>query len=308
MGRIMFKNAASGNTNDLESQLIAIYLFICDQYDAVLKHHCQRFSNNAVPIFTDEEALTVYIFGILQNQMQLKDIYRYTRTHLLEWFPDMPSYTAFVNRINRLNNVFPVLNECLLNKLFANKSVFRQMLTDSMPIIVANSKRSNRAKSANEIADKGYCSSKGIYYHGVKLHIIAQREVGTLPIPIAFTISSASEHDLLPLRAISNSLHDIELFADKAYKDETEMAIFENQNVKLYIPVKKTKAKKHLDYFEQIYSTSVSRVRQPIESLFAWLQEKTKIQNASKTRSYKGLLAHVFGKICAACFILSFNP
>ena len=52
--------------------------------------------------------------------------------------------------------------------------------------------------------------------------------------------------------------------------------------------------------------TAVSVVRQPIESLFNWLIEKTDFQRASKVRSTKGLIVHVFGKIAAAFIYLIF--
>ena len=49
-------------------------------------------------------------------------------------------------------------------------------------------------------------------------------------------------------------------------------------------------------------------MRQPIESLFNWIEEKTGIQCASKVRSYQGLLVHVFGRLAAAMYLLVFNP
>lgn len=55
-------------------------------------------------------------------------------------------------------------------------------------------------------------------------------------------------------------------------------------------------------------STAVSRVGQPIASFFNWNIEKTKIQKASKVRLSKGLLIHLFGKIAAAFIYLIFNP
>lgn len=55
-----------------------------------------------------------------------------------------------------------------------------------------------------------------------------------------------------------------------------------------------------------LYSTAVSRARQPIDSLFNWLIEKTNIQRACKVRSTKGLLVHLFGKIAAAFISLIF--
>ena len=56
-----------------------------------------------------------------------------------------------------------------------------------------------------------------------------------------------------------------------------------------------------------LYSRAVSKVRQPIESLFNWIIEKTDIQRASKVRSTKGLLVHIFGRIAAAFIYLIFN-
>ena len=55
-----------------------------------------------------------------------------------------------------------------------------------------------------------------------------------------------------------------------------------------------------------LFSTAVSRARQPIESFFNWLIQKTDIQRASKVRSAKGLLVHIFGKIAAAFINLIF--
>ncbi len=55
---------------------------------------------------------------------------------------------------------------------------------------------------------------------------------------------------------------------------------------------------------EDLYSTAVSVVRQPIEALFSWLLAKVQIQTASKVRSTKGLLLHIFGKLTAAFLTL----
>jgi hypothetical protein len=55
-----------------------------------------------------------------------------------------------------------------------------------------------------------------------------------------------------------------------------------------------------------LFNAAVSTVRQPIESLFNWLIEKTDLQRANKVRSTNGLLVHVFGKIAAAFIYLIF--
>ena len=47
-------------------------MYICDVHKSSLRFHCQRFSNNSNPEFTDEEVLTIYLFcgyaEILQHQ------------------------------------------------------------------------------------------------------------------------------------------------------------------------------------------------------------------------------------------------
>ena len=69
-------------------------------------------------------------------------------------------------------------------------------------------------------------------------------------------------------------------------------------------PVKKEKGQNFLDTADQWLSTAISQGRQPIESLFNWVNEKTGIQIASKVRSYQGLMVHVFGKLAAALFVM----
>ena len=73
----------------------------------------------------------------------------------------------------------------------------------------------------------------------------------------------------------------------------------------MYTPVKETKGKaeclkKRDKAFNDLFSTAVSKVREPIESFFSWLIQKTEIQRAFKVRSTKGLLVHIFGRLTAA--------
>ena len=38
--------------------LIGLYMYICDVHKSSLRFHCQRFSNNSNPEFTDEEGVS----------------------------------------------------------------------------------------------------------------------------------------------------------------------------------------------------------------------------------------------------------
>ncbi len=58
--------------------------------------------------------------------------------------------------------------------------------------------------------------------------------------------------------------------------------------------------------FNDLFSSAVSKIRQPIEAFFNWLNEKTNIQRVMKVRSTAGLLVHIFGKLAVAFIYLIF--
>jgi len=51
----------------MENQLIHLYLFVCQIYDTHSATCFQRLSNNSQPLFTDQEIVTIYLFGHLQG-------------------------------------------------------------------------------------------------------------------------------------------------------------------------------------------------------------------------------------------------
>jgi len=129
----------------------------------------QRQSNNANPNFTDEEVLTIYLFGLLRKRDTIKDIHEYAEDHFSEWFPDLPSYAGYVQRLNRLSPVFAPLTEAAVSEIDSEEIVQTLRIADSFPVMMAKEKRSSQATVAPQLADKGYCSSKNTFYYGVKL-------------------------------------------------------------------------------------------------------------------------------------------
>ena len=291
---------------DWELQLISLYVYICNQYQQHLWVYCQRFSNHAELSFTDEEVLCIYLFGVMEKRREIKEIYKYADRHLRPWFPRLPCYGGFVQRLNRLADVFGPLLESLQQD-FPQTGVLREIrLMDSMPICIAHAKRSSTARVAAQIANKGYCSSKKMYYYGVKVHVLGLRRPAHVPLPDYIGLSPASENDLSAFRQIAPQLQGGEIYLDKAYADQTlRRDTKEHQDLTVFTPVKKAKGQDFLETADQWLSIAVSRVRQPIESLFNWIEEKTGIQSASKVRSYNGLMVHVFGRLAAAMWLLA---
>jgi hypothetical protein len=298
-------------TNDNEYKLIEIYFYICEKFEKDLKYCCQRFSNNNEPEFTDQEAMTIYLYSIHQEQrFKCKQIYCFANNYLRSWFPKLPSYSAFNNRINRLSEAFIHLINPLLTEFMPNSCSSKISILDSMPIITCSGKRVG--KVATELTDKGYCSTKGMYYYGVKLHALAFRNKGHLPFPEELLITPASENDLNVFKQAWSNIKNRTFFGDKIYFNKEFFSKIEaSQNAVMLTPVKgiknQSEREKQFDKAaDDLFSTAVSVVRQPIESLFNWLIEKTDFQRASKVRSTKGLIVHVFGKIAAAFIYLIF--
>jgi hypothetical protein len=295
------------------SNLVKIYLFVCDAYEKELQYCVQRFSNNNRPQFTDQEIMTIMLYCTgYEKKQTVKGVYNFTRDWLGGWFPLLPSYPAFVMRLNRLSEAFRKLFAIILTDHAPDSMSQSFCMVDSMPIITCSAKRTG--KVATEITDKGYCSTKSLYYYGVKLHILSARVKGTLPHPQCLIITPASESDLATFRDNWSEVQDKVIFADKAYIDKNmQYSLLQNRS-ELFTPVKYPRGvseciKQRFKAADDLFSRAVSSIRQPIESLFSWLLEKSDIQRASKVRSTNGLFVHIFAKLAAIFSLkLIFNP
>ena len=141
-----------------QTNLIRLYCAVCDN-SSTIEAVTQRQSNNFRPQFSDEECITVYLWGIRQRRFEKKTIYNYTKNHLLEWFPKLPSYQAFSDRLNRLVPAFQALAEQWLSLVGVSLQRAMEYLMDSCPIILAKGPRSGQAKVARELCKKSYNSS-----------------------------------------------------------------------------------------------------------------------------------------------------
>jgi len=84
-----FHRAALGDT-DTASVPLRIYLFISQRYRGQLAAVAQRQGNNADPTFTDEEVLTIYVFGLIKKRNSITAIRLCAQEHFSEWLPDLP--------------------------------------------------------------------------------------------------------------------------------------------------------------------------------------------------------------------------
>jgi len=259
-----------------QTNLIKLYCAVCDNsstIDAII----QRQSNNFRPQFSDEEYITVYLWGICQRRFEQTTIYQYTKKHLLDWLPILPGYQAFSDRLNKLAPAFQALAEIWLDAIGVDVSEQMKYIVDSCPVIPAKGPCSGYAKVASELCEKSCNSSEKEWYYGVKLHAVVARKPGWLPVPLALMASGAALHDLPAAKQILDdhiSLTQGRLYADKAYADAAWADLLKNCHaINLITPRKKHKGDTLLS--GDTFSTFVSFVRQPIECFFNWLNRLT---------------------------------
>ena len=297
-------------SKDKDDKLVRIYCFICDKFEDELQFSCERFSNNNKPAFSDQEIMTIYLYAMHhEGHRKVKEIHRFATEYLKSWFPRLGSYQAFNNRLNRLGGAFTRLVEILLTEYQPEDCCLDQSLLDSMPIITCSGKRSG--KVAPEITDKGFCSTKGMYYYGLKLHLLGFRRIGRLPHPEQILFTPASVNDVTVFKEAWSGIENRTFFGDKIYFiHELNEHMLKYQNSQTLAPVKAVKGmeeviKQRIKAADDLFSTAVSRIRQPIEAIFNWLIEKADIQKASKVRSTKGLMIHAFGRLASAFITLA---
>ena len=286
-------------------QLLQLYYYVCHCYDSYLCLHFQRQSNNSSPRFTDQEAITIYLFGLQQRRFTLKDTYELIEDYWSSWFADLPSYQGYNRRMNALHWHLEVIVSDLINKLPFQDCYQDVRLTDSMPIIL--SKRPYQAKVALGIADKGFCSTKHLYYHGLKFHFLGLDRYGKMPLPEQMQFTQASLKDLTVLKTFLPRLYNRRIVGDKIVASRPTNEQLANQQVEILTPIKLKRGQKRLDAAHQYLSSYISSIRQPVESFFNWIIEKTQIQNASKVRSENALWLHCYARLAAAIICLVVN-
>nr|WP_279310189.1 transposase [Salinibacter ruber] len=135
-------------------------------------------------------------------------------------------------------------------------------IVDSTPIMLAKGSRASQATVASErIVDVGYCSSKDTFYHGVKLHVVAERRSNQLPLLRRAGLTPGSENDLRALRRVLPEIESGVLCGDKAYCDgPLKERLAETQNLDLLTPVKKEKGQQTLSAADKLYSKAIGRI------------------------------------------------
>ena len=268
-----------------------------------LQLYTERFSNNCVPYFSDNELFTCAIFSQMLGCHSKKSAYNYIKRNYQSWFPLLPVYEIYSRKLNKFNEALAYIFKVICKRYFP--CIDNEAVIDTAPIVVCKQQHSAKSKVGKPLVNKGYCASKKMFFAGVKLQLIAGLRNKKLPFPFDYEIQSAAVHDLDIAKQSLSDYQNLDIYSDKAYIDEPfQQDIFENNNINLITPFKKKKGCKELTLFQKCYNYIHASKRQGIENLFGWIEKKTNIENASLVRSIDGLIYHINVKMVAALLFL----
>lgn len=291
--------------DDRDLVLIWLYLEIDKLFaQTELPLYTERLSNNATPSFTDAELFTCAVFAELMKCVDRKSGYLYIAKHYGDWFRQLPGYEVYNRKLNKYHEALTYIFSAFRTTYGQADQPFAMI--DTEPIEVCQPQHSRHAKAAKPFASKGYCPAKKKYYVGAKLQIIAQGRSNQLPFPGEYYIATASRHDLdIAKETLPDSdLEFMDLYGDLAYPDEEfERELYDHKGIILKMPNKKPKGQQ-LSLFQKAENSIHSSIRQPIDTLFGWIDRQTRIQQASKVRSVTGLFLHIHLKMLAALILL----
>lgn len=160
--------------------------------------------------------MNIYLFCVgVEKRTKVKQMYDFIQNYSRDWFPNLPFYVAFATRLDKLSAAFQIQLNTLIEEFKSLQISFETGLLDSMPIVSGSGKR--EGKVAKEITNKGFCSTKNLFYYGVKLHVLVYRSDGRLPHIERFIIAEASEGDLKVFKEYWSTITNRTFYCDKAY-------------------------------------------------------------------------------------------
>ena len=234
------------------------------------------------PRMSLSEVITILIWFHLSGYRTFKQYYEdYVQQHLRSEFPDLWSYTRFVEWMPRSVDVL------ILYLLSKRGSVTGISFVDSTSLAVCRNQRILQHKVFRGLADRGKTSMG--WFYGFKLHLIIN-DRGEI---ISFSITPGNVDDRKPVSNMAKGLFG-KLFGDKGYISRKLTEALLAMGVQLVTPLRKNMKPQLLPWMDHI----LLRKRALIESVNDQLKNISQIEH-SRHRSVINFFVNLFAGLTA---------
>lgn len=214
-------------------QIIFIYC-LCDELLNAIGHR----EDHQTKMY-DAEILTFAITAALFFQGNYKKTKLFFDSH--RYFGRLLGRSRLNKRLLRIPqeiwlHIFTICHVTLCDK---NN---REYIVDSFPVPVCQNARITRCKLLRGKEYRGFCSSKNIYFFGLKAHVLTTAD--GIPLEVVFT--SGSEADVKAFRRFNLDLEEGSvIYADKAYTDYTYEDLLSDVGITLCAHRKRNARRQH---------------------------------------------------------------
>ena len=248
---------------DRDDFIIAVFLVVCEQYQAVKKQYRLRRGGFA-PTLSDEEVITMEICGEYFKLGCDKDLFAYFHTHYLHFFPKLTDRSLFVRQAANLWQVKVAIQKRLV--VVSGQANDPVQVIDTLPLPVCVLTRAMRDHCFKTEADFGYCAAKDMHYYGFKLGL----RISRLGMITHYPLLAARPHDIQSLDTLLEGFEGM-VPADKGFIDAYRQSLLlERHRIMVVTPVRKnmqTNLPGHLLRF-------CRRVRKFVETVGSHLTER----------------------------------
>jgi hypothetical protein len=217
---------------DRDDFIIAVFLVVCEHYQAVKKQYRIRRGGFA-PTLSDEEVITMEICGEYFKLGCDKDLFAYFHTHYRHFFPKLTDRSMFVRQAANLWQIKAAIQKRLV--VVSGQARDPVQVIDTLPLPVCVITRAIRDHCFKTEADFGYCAAKDMHYYGFKLGL----RISRLGMITHYPLLAARPHDIQSLDTLLEGFEGM-VPADKGFIDEYRQSLLlEQHRIVVVTPVRK---------------------------------------------------------------------
>jgi hypothetical protein len=217
---------------DRDDFIIAVFLIVCEHYQAVRQHYRIRRGGFA-PTLTDEEVIKIEVCGEYFKLGCDKDLFAYFHTHYLHFFPKLTDRSLFVRQAANLWQIKAAIQKRLV--VVSGQANDPVQVIDTLPLPVCVLTRAMRDHCFKTEADFGYCAAKDMRYYGFKLGL----RISRLGMITHYPLLAARPHDIQSLDTLLEGFEGM-VPADKSFIDEYRHSLLlERYQITVVTPVRK---------------------------------------------------------------------
>lgn len=286
---------------DRDDFIIAVFLVVCEHYQAVKKQYRIRRGGFA-PTLSDEEVITMEICGEYFKLGCDKDLFAYFHTHYRHFFPKLTDRSMFVRQAANLWQIKAAIQKRLV--VVSGQANDPVQVIDTLPLPVCVITRAMRDHCFKTEADFGYCAAKDMHYYGFKLGL----RISRLGMITHYPLLAARPHDIQSLDTLLEGFEGM-VPADKGFIDEYRQSLLlERHRIAVVTPVRKNMRTNLPSQFFRF----CKRVRKFVETVGSHLTERFGVDQIRvhdlwhfQHRLIRKILAHT---VCVFLNLISGRP